>query len=279
MYPAKSHWPPQGVSPFLRWAGSKRKLLPQLLPFWDQSYLRYVEPFAGSACLFFRLLPKKAILGDINQELIGTYLEVKHRHSEVLSQIQKLRKGRKRFLELREKDPNVLSGPERAARFIYLNRFCFNGLYRTNLKGQFNVPYGGDKSGSLPTLGAFKKWASALKGAKLISGDFERVLAKVEKGDFVYMDPPFSTRSRRVFKEYSPIIFGEEDIKRLRVWMLLLANKGIDFVTSFAECDEGEYLSQGFYVRRVSVVRNIAGFTKNRFNSTELLISLRQPTK
>ena len=129
----------RGASPFLRWAGSKRQLLPVLAAYWSDDYCRYVEPFAGSACLFFHLQPPKALLADINQELVLTYQVVRSHPHEVAAALGCLRKSRSNFLDLRAAVPTLLSAPQRAARFIYLNRFCFNGLYRTNRKGQFNV--------------------------------------------------------------------------------------------------------------------------------------------
>src|SRR5947207_1539399 len=120
------------AQPFLRWAGSKRQLLPSLSVYWNSQYTRYVEPFAGSACLFFHLKPKQALIGDVNDDLIATYREVKYRASEVTSSLKDLKKGPQAYYDLREIDPFLLTPSERAARFIYLNRFCFNGLYRTN---------------------------------------------------------------------------------------------------------------------------------------------------
>lgn len=258
---------------FLRWAGSKRQLLPVLTSYWNEDHNRYVEPFAGSACLFFRLQPNAAILGDINVELIATYAEVKHRLPAVMAALKGLRKGRQQFLELRGADVSLMTAAERAARFIYLNRFCFNGLYRTNRKGQFNVPYGGDKSGEIPSADVLLKCSSLLKNAELVAGSFELVLEKVRSGDFVYMDPPFSVGSRRVFNEYAATNFDAESLNRLRSWMEKLANKGIHFLVSYAECEEAEILQKGFYKQIVSVKRNISGFVANRSRSTEVLIS------
>src|SRR5438105_4236280 len=125
---------------FLRWAGSKRQLLPILTDLIGNDFSRYVEPFAGSACVFFDLMPDKALLGDINSELIRTYIEVKYRVTDVIEQLSEWRKSKKHYLELRLIDPGSLSRSARAARFIYLNRCCFNGLYRTNRQARFNVP-------------------------------------------------------------------------------------------------------------------------------------------
>ena len=264
---------PSRVNPFLRWAGSKRQLLPVLASYWNDNYKRYIEPFAGSACMFFHLAPPKAVLGDLNGELIGTYRQLKKNPIEITGSLKTFRKGRERYFEVRGIDPVTISSPERAARFIYLNRFCFNGLYRTNASGRFNVPYGGAKSGSLPTDEHLLGCSELLKKATLVAGDFEKVLAKIKVGDFVYMDPPFSVKARRVFNEYDKSIFSFEDVKRLRGWMENLASRNISFLVSYAESDEADFLKKGFHTDVVSVRRNIAGFTDNRTRSNELLIS------
>ncbi len=263
----------RGISPFLRWAGSKRQLLPVLSEYWLDSYERYIEPFAGSACLFFHLQPKKAVLGDINMELIRTYREIKYRLPAVIDSLRNMKNSKESYEMMREFDTSKWSSPHLAARFIFLNRFCFNGLYRTNSKGKFNVPYGGAKSGSVPSPDALRSCSHALKNAKLMPADFERVLETVRPGDFVYLDPPFSVHSRRVFKEYGALVFNENDVRRLRGWMEVLSEKRIPFLVSYAESDEADFLRRGFNTTRVYVRRNIAGFARNRSLSSEFLIS------
>jgi len=269
--------PDNGVQPFLRWAGSKRQLLPVLSGYWRREYMRYVEPFAGSACLFFQLRPRQAILGDINADLIATYREIRDRLDDVISSLATLKKGRDEYLSLREADPTSLTPTERAARFIYLNRFCFNGLYRTNLAGRFNVPYGGDKAGNLPSDDALRKASELLQNAQLMAGDFGNVLELVRPGDFVYMDPPFAVKSRRIFNEYDPSLFGPEDIRRLRGWMEALSERNVPFLVSYADSEEADSLQEGFYTEMVTVRRNIAGFTGSRIKSNEVLISNTHP--
>jgi DNA adenine methylase len=261
-------------APFLRWAGSKRLLLPVLRQFWTPRHKRYIEPFAGSACLYFAIAPPKAILGDLNSELIATYLEVKYRVDSVLKELEQLRPASKReYKRLRRVELATLTPAARAARFIYLNRFCFNGIYRTNLLGQFNVPYSGNRCGSLPAEDAFKKCSRRLHQARFVSGDFEKVLNKAKKGDLVYMDPPFAVRARRIFHEYDPSTFTPKDIARLRGQMKRLDSAGISFVVSYAESDEADVLRKGFKYQTVAVRRHIAGFAAHRAVTNELLIS------
>ncbi len=260
--------------PFLRWAGSKRRLLPVLRKFWTSEHKRYIEPFAGSACLFFALKPKRAILGDLNPELISTYIEVKYRLRAVMAELRKLTPCSKdEYLRLRALETDLLEPHVRAARFIYLNRFCFNGIYRTNLKGEFNVPFSGDRCGAMPPQEVFLQCARRLRGARFENKDFEQVLAQARKGDLVYIDPPYAVRGRRVFREYDPSAFSLNDIARLRLWMERLDQDGIDFIVSYAESPEADVLKDGFAFDTISVRRNIAGFAAHRVHSNEVLIT------
>lgn len=259
--------------PFLRWAGSKRQLIPELCRYWTGNARRYVEPFAGSACLFFHIRPQKALLGDINAELIQTYLEVKYRPNPLTLALGPLRRSRTKYLRLRGAEAANLGPTEKAARFIYLNRFCFNGLYRTNRDGKFNVPYGAEGTGSLPSREHLARCSRALRVARLRSCDFGDLLKESTSEDFVYLDPPFSVSERRVFNEYQPEIFSNRDVKRLRLVIEHLADRGAQFLLSYVNSDEAEFLQKGFFVKRVSVRRNIAGFVGKRAMSEELLIS------
>ena len=260
------------AKPFLRWAGSKRKLLPKLLEFTPKNFTRYVEPFAGSACLFFCLKPKRALLGDINHELIRTYLELKYRVQEVVAELEKLNCSKEDYYRIRSWQPEDLSHSKQAARFIYLNRFCFNGLYRTNRTGQFNVPYGAERAGSLPSAKALEECSKLLKKAVLKTSRFEKLLSQVKDGDFIYLDPPYSVRSRRVFNEYAPDHFNERDLQALRSAIISLNKRGIRFLVSYADSDEADYLKKGFASTYVEVRRHIAGFANNRRDSREVLI-------
>lgn len=259
-------------SPFLRWAGSKRQLIPILEQFWRPSYRRYVEPFAGSASLFFAVRPTRAVLGDINPELIAAYRQIKYQMSNVWAILRGMPNNRRAFLKMRSVSPFELDGPTRAARFIYLNRFCFNGLYRTNSKGVFNVPYGGAKSGNLPSEATLRACSRALQTAALVCRDFEATLRDVRSGDFVYMDPPYSVKATRVFNEYGPSPFSVNDLIRLRACMDRLASGKVRFVVSYADSEEAELLVKGFGHQVVSVRRNIAGFTSSRRQSNEVLV-------
>jgi DNA adenine methylase len=215
-------------------------------------------------------------LGDLNTELIATYLEVKNRVDDVLNELAKYPPAdREEYMRLRSSDPARLSSSARAARFIYLNRFCYNGIYRTNLLGRFNVPFSGVRCGGFPKDEVFRQCSRRLGAARLLNGDFESVLKHAQTGDLVYMDPPFAVRARRVFREYDPSTFTVEDIKRLRTWMERLNAAHISFVVSYAESEEADILRRDFSYDTVSVRRNIAGFAASRADSNEVLISNR----
>ena len=260
------------AKPLLRWAGSKQQLVGVLEQYWSERNSRYVEPFAGSARLFFRLQPKAALLGDINAELIATYREVRESPDEVHAALSGLPNNAEKYYELRGQDPEQLTEPARAARFIYLNRYCFNGLYRTNQKGEFNVPYGGRKTGNLPTLAALQDVSEMLKRATIVCSDFAETLENAKEDDFVYLDPPFSVADKRVFREYDSADFNGADVARLRECIENLDSAGIKFVLSYDDSKEGKVLAGGFESRSVTTRRNIAGFSGSRRRATELLI-------
>ncbi|OQW29913.1 MAG: hypothetical protein A4E19_11205 [Nitrospira sp. SG-bin1] len=265
------------VPPFLRWAGSKKQHIPRLSQFWSPKYTRYVEPFAGSAALFFHIQPKRALLGDINDELITTLKTVRLSPTGVSHALSSMPKGKLYYNEMRETDPASLGSIMRAARFIYLNRFCFNGLYRTNSKGKFNVPYGGVKSGSIPSSEQLKKCAALLHRAELVSWDFRKTLAKAKKGDFVYLDPPYAVGNRRVFVEYGKQLFSEKDIKALRRILERISKKGVKFVLSYADCSEARKEFSKWSMRRMRTRRSVAGFLGARRNHYELCVTNLRP--
>ena len=259
--------------PFLRWAGSKRRLLPVLLNLVPGSFDRYVEPFAGSACLFFALEPRRAILADINDELINAYQEVKTNVDGLAGSLSRFECNEQHYYRVRKLQTASLTSTKRAARFIYLNRLCFNGLYRTNKSGEFNVPYGGERSGKIPTRAMLRICAQSLQNAQVLTKPFDQTLGMVTIGDFVYLDPPYSIRSRRVFNEYSNTAFGDNELKKLRQHLLLLDRKGIPFLVSYGFSREALDLAQGFRSREVRVQRQIAAAMPSRKANRELLIT------
>ncbi|MGJ8643693.1 MAG: DNA adenine methylase [Luteolibacter sp.] len=270
---------PEPIAPFLRWAGSKRAVAGRLSSYWNPSYNRYIEPFVGSACVFFKINPRWATLGDLNSELITTFKELKTSPELVSEELGKLKKSKSTFLRLRKADPSQLAPETAAARFIYLNRYCFNGLYRTNLSGQFNVPYAPQKSGSLPTPEQLIKVSKRLKHKKLLHADFQVTLADSKEGSFSYIDPPYLVESKRVFKEYGARVFSSQDLERLVATLQEIDKKGGAFLLSYADCKEAREMFREWPMRRMFVARNISGFARNRRRSAELLFSNRDHPK
>jgi len=262
------------VVPFLRWAGSKRKLLGKLVPYWGAGHCRYIEPFVGSAALFFAIQPKSALLSDINPDLIQALGVIRHDPAAVYEQARQYPPNKRAFYRLRALDPKALTPIERAARFLFLNRFCFNGLYRTDSKGRFNVPFAAQKTGNLPPWEQFSTAASVLERSTVRCGDFERILrSAVRAGDFVYLDPPYAVGNRRIFRQYGADTFGLSDLKRLGTVLKMIEGRGAHFVLSYAYCREAKEAFRGWSSRRVYTHRNISGFAKHRRRAAELIVT------
>ena len=244
-----------------------------MVQFWPGGDTKYIEPFAGSARLFFEISPRSAVLGDTNSGLMEVYEMVRDRPGALHDAFSGWANDERQYYEVRAINPGTLCKAERAARLVYLNRYCYNGLYRTNGQGHFNVPYGGRKSGRLPSLAALEKAGALLSRAELITNDFAETVQSARAGDFVYLDPPFSVQSRRVFREYGPESFGPSDLKRMRKALKRLHRLGTTFLLSYAACPEGETLAKGFRQVRVETTRRIAGSTGSRGTVEELLIT------
>ncbi len=213
---------PVVAGPFLKWAGGKASLLTQYkryLPKPEQ-YERYVEPFVGGGALFFWLQahhgPKPARLADINRHLIGTYRAVRDQVEELIDALREHQPDRESFERVREQDPDQLDDVAQAARFIYLNRTCYNGLYRVNKSGRFNVPYGKYKNPRICAPELLRAVSVALSETELVVADFAEAVADCGGGDFVYFDPPYVPLSETAnFTEYADEGFGLEQQRRL----------------------------------------------------------------
>jgi DNA adenine methylase len=262
------------AKPFLRWAGSKKKLLPKLTSYWNDNFSRYVEPFMGSASLFFSIAPSKAVLSDINSELVHTYCVVRDHPKRIHTVLTSLPKGKEAYYRIRSQNPKDLPAIERAAKFVYLNRFCFNGIYRTNTKGEFNVPYSPKGTGDLPTLEELREISNVLQSVNIRCADFETILLKkVRKNDFVYLDPPFAVANRRVFRQYGPQTFGLSDLKRLNDALVHIDRVGAKFLVSYAVCKEALKCFSEWNIKRAFTQRNVSGFAEHRRRAVELLVS------
>jgi DNA adenine methylase len=264
----------QRGKPFLRWAGSKRKQLSRLAPFWSAEHERYVEPFAGSACLFFELAPNAAVLGDSNSELIEVYRVARDEPERLYRRLCRIRRNVPTYLCWRHLNPKSLDRETRALRFLYLNRNCFNGIYRTNMDGGFNVPMG-RRPGAYFSKDELLNCSKLLQRATLVAGDFAKTLQKVKAGDFVYLDPPYAVTSRRIFKQYGKKTFNTADIPRLSESLAGIVKQDADFLVSYADCTEARALALEWHSVRLPIRRHVAGFTGYRKKAYEWLISNR----
>lgn len=186
------------AKPFVKWVGGKRQLLKQFRDMdlypphgFDASKSTYFEPFVGGGAVFFDLLPQKAILSDSNNDLVITYNVIKNNVEGLIKSLKRHKHNKEYFLKIRAQKVNTLSDIEIASRFIYLNRTCFNGMYRVNSKGEFNVPFGDNKNPLICDEVNLKKVSASLQKVTINHADYKNVLKKAKKGDFVYFDPPY----------------------------------------------------------------------------------------
>jgi len=226
----------ENPKPFVKWVGGKRQLLQQFRDLnlyppheFNPETATYFEPFVGGGAMFFDLLPKRAILSDMNSELVKTYNVIKN---DVSGLIKKLKEHQKKnnkeyFLKVRAQDFKKLSDVDVAARFIYLNRTCFNGMFRVNSSGQFNVPFGDNKNPLICDEDNLRKVHDAMKHTNIFHQDYKKVLEKAKKGDFVYFDPPYYPVSKTAaFTSYTKEGFLEKEQAELRDTFVELHKRG-----------------------------------------------------
>ena len=216
------------AKPILKWAGGKTQMLGELMPRVPKTYGRYIEPFFGGGALFFSLKPENAIIADSNPELINMYLQVAHHVDDVIECLQKYENTSEMFYEVRSLDWQTLPKAEAAARTIYLNKTCFNGLYRVNRSGQFNTPFGKYKNPKICDIEALRLASEALRKAEILCGDYILVLEHyAQPGDFVFLDPPYLPISENSdFKRYTKEQFYEDDHVELAKMIDTLHERG-----------------------------------------------------
>lgn len=216
------------AKPILKWAGGKTQMLGELLPRVPKTYGRYIEPFFGGGALFFSLKPDNAIIADSNPELINMYLQVANHVDDVIECLQKYENTSEMFYEVRSLDWQKLPEAEAAARTIFLNKTCFNGLYRVNRSGQFNTPFGKYKNPKICDIDALHLASEALKKANILCGDYILVLEHyAQPGDFVFLDPPYLPISENSdFKRYTKEQFYEDDHVELAKMIGTLHERG-----------------------------------------------------
>lgn len=216
------------AEPILKWVGGKRQMMSELLDRLPFEYGKYIEPFFGGGALFFELAPETSVIADSNPELINLYEQVAADVSKVVSHLRKYENTKECFYEVRAQRWETLPPDEAAARMIFLNRTCFNGLYRVNSKGLFNSSFGSYAKPNFCNEDLLNRASAALKKATIICDDYQNVLRKyAQKGDFIFLDPPYMPISPKAdFRRYTKEQFYEEDQRNLAELVKELADKG-----------------------------------------------------
>lgn len=270
------------MKPFLKWVGSKQSLVDKLLKRVPPSFKVYHEPFLGSGAMYLALLPKRARLSDSNEELIRTFRTVRDDHRTLWVRLSvraamkvDIEEEKKRYHRMRSLDPALLNDTEAAERMIYLNRTGFNGLYRVNSKGRFNVPFG-NRLFTLPDQ-MYTQIASAfeqLSTAALSAADFRLALKAPSKGDFVYLDPPYVPVSRTAsFTGYQPGGFTIDDQVRLAEICGRLHKKEVKWMLSNADTELARALYEGYNITELTAKRSVSASGESRGPAKELVVT------
>lgn len=259
--------------PFLRWAGGKRWLISSHVEIFPKSINRYFEPFLGSGAVYFGLAFDNALLSDINGELIETYQALRNDWPKVEKYLHVHAKmhSHEYYYTVRASNPSIAEA--RAARFIYLNRTCFNGIYRVNRAGGFNVPKGTRDSVILDG-DDFSKISNKLQKAELVVSDFAAVISQAMEGDFIFVDPPYTVaHNQNGFIKYNEKLFTWDDQIRLRNCLSDAARRGVDFILTNADHPSiRELYRTGFHISQVARRSSIASGSAFRCSITELIV-------
>jgi DNA adenine methylase len=271
------------MNPIVKWAGGKRQIMKSLLEFKPKKFNKYFEPFIGGGALLLELAPKEAIINDYNPELISVYKSLKNR--EAFNNLYKLCKehevlhSEEYFYKIRALDTSSEYKDQplqsRAARCIYLNKACFNGLYRVNSKGQFNVPFNGKSKIKLFDEDNFLALHQYFlnNDISIHNGDYQLILDKPKKGDFVYFDPPYDVVGNQSFTTYTKIGFGQEEQTRLRDNFKKLNEKGVYVMLSNANTEFIRELYKDFKIHIVQARRNINSQSNGRGKVEEVIVT------
>ncbi len=264
------------AKPILKWAGGKTQMLGELLPKVPVSYGRYIEPFIGGGAMFFALNPEDAVIADSNPELINMYKQVADNVDAVISYLQKYENTQEMFYRVRTLEWQELPKAEAAARMIYLNKTCFNGLYRVNKKGQFNVPFGKYKAPKFCDVEALYAASNVLRKANIICGDYLSVLKEYARpGDFIFLDPPYLPVSEYSdFKRYTKEQFYEEDHVELAKEVLRLHEMGCYVILTNSNHPLVHELYKPFSIEVIQTKRYISCSGSNRKGEDVIVTAL-----
>ncbi len=275
-----AHKKNQLLQPVLKWAGGKRQLLPEITKLFPKSIKTYFEPFLGGGAVLFHAQPKKAIVNDFNSELINVYLTIKNNVEELINELRTYKNEKDFYYEIREIDRTdkfeKMTNINKAARIIYLNKTCYNGLFRVNSKGEFNTPFGKYKNPNIVNelvLRAVHKYLNE-NDVVFFNGDFEDALSGIRKDSFVYFDPPYQPISDSSnFTGYTFGGFNEDDQKRLKKTCDALDQKGIKFLLSNSYSPLIKSLYKTYNIKVVGASRFINSNSENRGEVSEVLIT------
>ena len=250
-------------------------MIGKLQKFFPDSYNRYFEPFVGGGAIFFHLNPKKAIINDLNQELINLYEKIRDHPEELMIKLDKLQPkvdSKGFFLETRAKVPrNKL---DLAVRTIYLNRTCYNGMYRVNSSGEFNVPFGDMGNPKLYEKKNILACSKVLQRTTILTGDYKKLIRRIRKNDFVYLDPPYVPLSDTAhFTSYTSEKFGEEQQLELLEFCKKINKKGALFLLSNSDNEYTNELYDGFNLNKIKAARNVAAKSVSRAPVSELVVT------
>ena len=269
------------ISPVVKWVGGKRQLLESIIPKISKSYGTYIEPFLGGGAVLFELQPNKAIVNDSNSELMNVYATIRDNSDELIEilKIHEKKNSEEYYYSIRaldrDKSYSELSAVQRAARIIYLNKTCYNGLFRVNSSGQFNSPYGRYKNPNVVneiTIRAISNYFQTHK-IELLNEDYKTTLRRVRKGAFVYLDPPYlPISSSSSFTGYTENGFPYEKQVELKNECDKLRSKGIPFLESNSDCEEIRELYKDYKIKTVRAKRSINSVAKKRGEINEVLI-------
>ena len=270
----------QKVQPFLKWAGGKSQLLPELSKHIPKSYGRYIEPFLGGGALFFYLQPQKAILADSNEELINCYTVVRDNVEKLIKALRKYVNEEDFFYKIRAQNTARFGEVSRAARIIYLNKTCYNGLYRVNKQGNFNVPFGKRKNPTICDENKLRSASIALQGVSLLCDSYSNVIKHYAKaGDFVYFDPPYyPVGGFSDFKRYTKDFFYEEDHFELRNLVSKLVEKKAYVLLTNSNTEFVRKIFDSFKYKAVETRRNISCNAATR-TGQDLIVIATAPQK
>lgn len=264
----------KSTKPFLKWVGGKTQLLDELKKYIPKNFNKYIEPFVGGGALLFDLAPQKAIINDANEELINAYIVLRDDVDGLINELSTYVYCKEFYYEMRAKNPKNLSEIERAARMIYLNKTCFNGLYRVNKKGEFNVPIGRYTNPMICDEEKLRNAHLALQNVTIECTDFIKVLLQyAKKGDLIYIDPPYHPVGKHSdFKRYTKDFFYKEDQVALKELIIELKKRGCFVIASNSHCEFILDLYKDFDIKVVNAKRYINKIAERRNNINEVII-------